>query len=761
MSEEHEEGPPPQESPQEGLPEGEDQREGLPAPPPSRPPQEEEEEEGQREGLPAPPPSRPPQELEDEEQQEQEQDSEDERSGNEEEEEEIPEEEEGEQEEGEMEDPWDHFCMLLKREGVQLSSITSEQDVKIVFDELWNDASKEDIKIVTEKWLSKFCETMKPLGPTDKGNIRYFDREAYDNITENINFAEDDDDAGGSNSDINTTSTRGVCFLATTKERQVEPKIAGGWQNYAFPSFAVRSSALHPTVPAPSSSSSPLSSAPSLPHWHVSILRALAAMEAGDWKNVREHVNAALEANPHNVAGLILRDIVQDISPETFGPAVPCRERVVRILNAGGERKAHWDKYFARLRGAASREYPRALTLCGEYAYLYVGDFYTAARLFAESAAAGGGGCCHAMYRLSVMYHEGLGVKQSARAAYWYAKEALHRGMGQNILGYFISSNVVSVKDYALANTFFRAAAAGGRGLCVSMHNLGFSYRQGDATAIDNHRAFLLFERAAAAGYERAYFQVGLMCQRGIGTEVNYVRAIDSYVASHMLDIKTNISVCFRDKETRAVFRRRAEAGDTTAQILCYVHNIGKCDSGGGGDDSKSVGEDGTLELLKRAARTGKGTDAMCLLAAHYGEAGNKEETSKWLKRARAKGSLVAELLSGMYYWAGTGLRKSTILSMVSFRTASRFIGITEYFAFAYMGIHLQLGSYCDNNSNDYDALFALGKTLELVARYNKTYNYDTVIQVYTQAAEHEKEAAKEALTHFQSYSNPHMRSHV
>lgn len=646
--------------------------------------------------------------------------------------------------EANAEEAWNHFLGLLAREEINVKSISSENDIMIIIQEMWPDASKAEIKAIIDRWLDIYKKSMGPANVNNKGNTKYYDVEAYDNVVSNIKYP--------------------VGNIEAQEEAKRELHRTAGL-NFVKRNFSVKSRVLHPISQLKHTDDdgddddgnegegecrpvdfdkirSRLDHKP--PHWHTSVLRALAAMKVENWARVREHIIMALRTNPNCVAALIIQDISREISPKSFASDKPNRYKILAILNT--EKRRNWERYFTRLSEKYSQEYPYVLSLWGEYAYLYQGDFYNAARLFAEAAEKK---CYHAMHRMSVMYTEGLGVATNKSAACVYGKEALDYSLGKNIMGFFISSKYTFVDDVVLSNTYFMSAAKDG--LNVAKSNVGFSYKQGDGTAVDAYRAFDCFKDAAIHGYRRAHCQLGIMYQHGFGVEVDLVKAVDSYIASEVLDSKTNISICMKDPKTFAAFRKRAEDGDTTAQILCYAFR-NCCNTYNGNDDEY-------IALLERAAVEGKSTDAMCMLAIYYGDKDIKDKTDKWLTKARARGSLVATILSGIYYGSGVGLRKSALLSMASFKRANDFVGITEILAFAFAGVHLKLGGYCDKNPHEDDALYTLGWTLELITRHNRGYDYDTVIQVYTQGTENGNTEAKLGLKRFNHYVNPYVCS--
>jgi TPR repeat protein len=130
---------------------------------------------------------------------------------------------------------------------------------------------------------------------------------------------------------------------------------------------------------------------------------------------------------------------------------------------------------------------------------------------------------------LAIMYHNGQGVPQDARAAASLHEKACNGGFlnGCTSLGTFYEEGEGVPKDFARALTLHGKACDGGNMLgCLS---LGQLYRNGNGVPKDPGRAMFFIDKACDGGVVMACTVLGLMYENGDGVTADASRADSIY----------------------------------------------------------------------------------------------------------------------------------------------------------------------------------------------------------------------------------------
>lgn len=150
-----------------------------------------------------------------------------------------------------------------------------------------------------------------------------------------------------------------------------------------------------------------------------------------------------------------------------------------------------------------------ALGLCGPaaadaekgMAALAAGDFKTALTELNADAAKGD---ADAMFMLSVLFAEGKGVKQDAKASFEWLEKGAKAGSvrAQGTLGMYYSEGIGTAKDDALSLEWGRRAAESGH--LISQFIMGVRFNTGTGVTRDGAQAAAWWNKAAARGFVRA-----------------------------------------------------------------------------------------------------------------------------------------------------------------------------------------------------------------------------------------------------------------
>jgi hypothetical protein len=139
-------------------------------------------------------------------------------------------------------------------------------------------------------------------------------------------------------------------------------------------------------------------------------------------------------------------------------------------------------------------------------------DYATAMRWYRQASDAG---CSEAMFRIGVLYAEGLGVPQDyAQALAWYRKAADQGQSNAQInLGVLYAEGLGVPQDYARALASFRMAAD--RGDAKAYFNLSVLYRNGWGVPQDKALAATWIKKIDARGFASAESHLGFMYYAG------------------------------------------------------------------------------------------------------------------------------------------------------------------------------------------------------------------------------------------------------
>jgi len=183
-------------------------------------------------------------------------------------------------------------------------------------------------------------------------------------------------------------------------------------------------------------------------------------------------------------------------------------------------------------------------------------DLKQAFQLSKQAAALGHAG---AMYRLGVLYDNGLGIAQDkAKANEWYKKafkplQALtqqDRTDAQFFLGDMYQAGLGIDKDFKKALKLYQKAA--NKGFASAMSGLGFIYNNGEGVEKNYAKAIEWYQKAANKGNSIAMTNLGNMYENGEGVEKDLSKAIQWYQkASNKgnAPAMTNLGVMYDDGE--------------------------------------------------------------------------------------------------------------------------------------------------------------------------------------------------------------------
>ena len=134
-----------------------------------------------------------------------------------------------------------------------------------------------------------------------------------------------------------------------------------------------------------------------------------------------------------------------------------------------------------------------------------------------------------ALYNLSRLYRDGLGVPRSNTLAAEYCQMAATLGLpeAQNAFGIMLQEGTGVKSSDELAFEWFKKAAE--QGYAEAMYHLGRLYYKGRGTEQSDSMAYLFFDKAAANGYPEAFFDLGYFYEFGIGVEQSYDKAAEYY----------------------------------------------------------------------------------------------------------------------------------------------------------------------------------------------------------------------------------------
>jgi TPR repeat protein len=158
-------------------------------------------------------------------------------------------------------------------------------------------------------------------------------------------------------------------------------------------------------------------------------------------------------------------------------------------------------------RGPATQQYCRQLPAASVFDQagerFKAGDHAGAARIVTKAAEAGN---AVAQLRLALMYDQGDGLKQSAKAAFgWYSRAASQgEPESQNQLGLFYELGEGVAEDWSLAARYFQASAQ--QGWTKGQFSLARAYQFGIGLPQDRSQAIAWYQKAGAQNNDKANY---------------------------------------------------------------------------------------------------------------------------------------------------------------------------------------------------------------------------------------------------------------
>lgn len=217
-------------------------------------------------------------------------------------------------------------------------------------------------------------------------------------------------------------------------------------------------------------------------------------------------------------------------------------------------------------------------------------------------------------------------VKQNPQEAIkWYEKSA-EQGyvFAQCYLGIYYNGGVVK-PNYQEAVKWLKKAAE--QGCMLAQYLLGCSYEEGKGVEKDEKKAFKLFSKLAAQGFEAADARLALL----------YARKDDSTITP---------------QQAQDCLRKAAEKGDARAQFYLGITQESPID-----EDPQEA-----FKWFSKAAEQGL-AQAQYKLANYYADgivvSKNPQEAAKWLKKAAGQGLADAQFFLGVCYNNGYGVEKN------------------------------------------------------------------------------------------------------
>lgn len=161
-------------------------------------------------------------------------------------------------------------------------------------------------------------------------------------------------------------------------------------------------------------------------------------------------------------------------------------------------------------------------------------DLQQALRLSKQSAALGHSG---SMYRLGVIYYDGMGVSSDKALAHSWFEKAFHSlkkqavagdPMSQFFIGVMYSNGYFVRKDKAQSFDWYTKASD--QGHVLAKGNLGNLYRDGRGVDKDYKKAIELYKTSANQGNALAMVNLGKLYMDGVGVETDYSVAMEWFL---------------------------------------------------------------------------------------------------------------------------------------------------------------------------------------------------------------------------------------
>jgi TPR repeat protein len=135
-----------------------------------------------------------------------------------------------------------------------------------------------------------------------------------------------------------------------------------------------------------------------------------------------------------------------------------------------------------------------------------------------------------AQYYVGECYEFGRGITKNEKLAFEYYEKVANKdyAVGQFKLGWFYDNGISVKKDLKIAVYWYEKAAANNEHI-VAMHNLAFSYKNGDGVDKNHQKVFELFKKSAEGEYPDGIMMLGYCYDFGIGVNINKQKAIELY----------------------------------------------------------------------------------------------------------------------------------------------------------------------------------------------------------------------------------------
>lgn len=303
-------------------------------------------------------------------------------------------------------------------------------------------------------------------------------------------------------------------------------------------------------------------------------------------------------------------------------------------------------------------------------------------------------------YQLAAFYHNGYGIKEDQKLAYFWGLKAAKQDLAQAqyLVGYLYANGQGVTKNLANAIIWWKKCANHENDTELMKHDdfkscianaqyfLGYCYRNGEEVEKDPSEAFAWMNKAAKNGNIDAMWNVGFLYYGGIGVSKDLSKAYD-------------------------FLQKAAEKGSSNGAFYLGVMYL----------DGDFVKKDEVKAFYwnKKAAESGFTTAELMLGSLYYKQVvGTKQDYKKaneWLTKAANKGVPQALCDLGWSYYLGQGVSKNYPEALRLFSKATE-----KNYPDGYNGI-----AYCKfygfgTKKNEDEAISLIDKAIELSNNDNR-----------------------------------------
>jgi TPR repeat protein len=272
-----------------------------------------------------------------------------------------------------------------------------------------------------------------------------------------------------------------------------------------------------------------------------------------------------------------------------------------------------------------------------------------------------------AQFQLGYCYDKGIGTKINKIIAIELYKIAAEKG--HNVAKYNLGLFYKNKKKLEEAIHRYNKVAVNGNE--DVQFQLGYYYDKGIGTEINKIKAFELYKIAAEKGHNVAQYNLGLLYENGEGIEKNLKKAIYWYnkaAENGNEDAQYNLGNCYRtgngmekdEKKAFEIYQKLAKQSYIDAQF-----QLGKCFDNGIGTEINKMK---AFELYKIIAENVAQHD-------YDNTIKSSEKTFHWYQKAAVNGSKYAQYNLGLCYENGIGIDRDKDKAFVWFKK----LAIQEY----------------------------------------------------------------------------------